>query len=415
MGGIIAEIKGAILNAAQKAWVTAGQTAVADGADLVDANDLGTAAYAASGDFDAAGSAAAAQAASQPLDADLTAIAGLSSADSNFIVGSATGWVAESGATARTSLGLGTIATAAAGDYPLLSSFSAAPTAAEPLKADGSGGVVGKSINLNGITVADFTSIFPGKAATLFGITQSSSVATGGMSANGFTNTNSTGIPVIFTGYHGSVSPTVPTIIFRAAKHNGSTSAVALAAAEAIFQIRNWTTTVMTILGSGAVGLRTDTPAAQLHILPNGAAALGLIIQMPTSATGNSFEVRDVSGNTLGQIGPAGNMALGQQSTASHEISGKLKSSTTANTQAARIAWAWTVATHASRTATLTLYASDYGGERTGLQIGANGTGPTVGFYGVTPVARQLLATGTGATVDNVITALQNLGLLRQS
>jgi len=46
--------------------------------------------------------------AKQALDADLTAIAALSSADSNFIVGSATGWVAESGATARTSLGLGT-------------------------------------------------------------------------------------------------------------------------------------------------------------------------------------------------------------------------------------------------------------------------------------------------------------------
>lgn len=42
----------------------------------------------------------------QPVDADLTAIAGLSSADGNFIVGSATGWVAESGATARTSLGV---------------------------------------------------------------------------------------------------------------------------------------------------------------------------------------------------------------------------------------------------------------------------------------------------------------------
>jgi hypothetical protein len=49
----------------------------------------------------------------QAYDADLTSIAGLSSADGNFIVGSASGWVAESGATARTSLGLGTIATQA--------------------------------------------------------------------------------------------------------------------------------------------------------------------------------------------------------------------------------------------------------------------------------------------------------------
>jgi hypothetical protein len=38
-----------------------------------------------------------------------------------------------------------------------------------------------------------------------------------------------------------------------------------------------------------------------------------------------------------------------------------------------------------------------------------------IGFYNVTPVTRQLLATGAGHTVDDVITALQNLGLLRQS
>jgi fibronectin-binding autotransporter adhesin len=48
----------------------------------------------------------------QALDSDLTTIAGLSNADGNFIVGSATGWVAEAGSTARTSLGLGSLATA---------------------------------------------------------------------------------------------------------------------------------------------------------------------------------------------------------------------------------------------------------------------------------------------------------------
>ena len=42
----------------------------------------------------------------QPIDTDLTAIAGLSSADNNIIVGSASGWVVESGATARASLGV---------------------------------------------------------------------------------------------------------------------------------------------------------------------------------------------------------------------------------------------------------------------------------------------------------------------
>lgn len=66
--------------------VPASTTISAFGASLVDdaaASDarttlgLGTAAVAATGDFDAAGMAAAAQAASQPLDADLTAIAAL--------------------------------------------------------------------------------------------------------------------------------------------------------------------------------------------------------------------------------------------------------------------------------------------------------------------------------------------------
>lgn len=56
----------------------------------------------------------------QASDADLTAIAGLTNSDGNFIVGSASGWVAESGATARTSLGLGTMAVAATSDYAAL-------------------------------------------------------------------------------------------------------------------------------------------------------------------------------------------------------------------------------------------------------------------------------------------------------
>lgn len=45
--------------------------------------------------------------------------------------------------------------------------------------------------------------------------------------------------------------------------------------------------------------------------------------------------------------------------------------------------------------------------------IESNATG--LGFYGVAPVARQVLATGGGATADNIITALQALGLLAQS
>lgn len=48
---------------------------------------------------------------------NLQILSGLSSADSNFIVGSALGWVVESGATVRTSLGLGTMAVETATNY----------------------------------------------------------------------------------------------------------------------------------------------------------------------------------------------------------------------------------------------------------------------------------------------------------
>lgn len=49
----------------------------------------------------------------QPFDTDLGTLAGLTAADGNFIVGNGTTWTVESGATARTSLGLGALATLA--------------------------------------------------------------------------------------------------------------------------------------------------------------------------------------------------------------------------------------------------------------------------------------------------------------
>lgn len=39
----------------------------------------------------------------------------------------------------------------------------------------------------------------------------------------------------------------------------------------------------------------------------------------------------------------------------------------------------------------------------------------SVGFYGITPVTQNQLATGVGATADDVITELQRLGLVRQA
>ena len=57
--------------------------------------------------------------AKQASDADLTAIGALAKTDGNLIVGNGSTWVAESGATARTSLGLGTISTQASDNVSL--------------------------------------------------------------------------------------------------------------------------------------------------------------------------------------------------------------------------------------------------------------------------------------------------------
>ena len=48
-----------------------------------------------------------------------------------------------------------------------------------------------------------------------------------------------------------------------------------------------------------------------------------------------------------------------------------------------------------------------------GLVIGA--ATDKLGFYGHATETQQVLATGTGKTVDQVITALQGLGLFKQS
>ena len=55
----------------------------------------------------------------QAFDAQLSDVAGLTPTDSNFIVGNGSNFITESGATARTSLGLGTIATQAANNVAI--------------------------------------------------------------------------------------------------------------------------------------------------------------------------------------------------------------------------------------------------------------------------------------------------------
>jgi hypothetical protein len=68
----------------------------------------------------------------QAYDAALDDISGLALTDGNFIVANGTNWVAESGATARTSLGLGSAATAQTSDFATAAQGALADSATQP-------------------------------------------------------------------------------------------------------------------------------------------------------------------------------------------------------------------------------------------------------------------------------------------
>ena len=142
----------------------------------------------------------------------------------------------------------------------------------------------------------------------------------------------------------------------------------------------------------GLFGIGTSSPGSLLHCLLTSAATNAV----PTVLTIG----HDTSGTAAAGFG-AGMLF-------------NLESSTTAAQNAARIQALWYEATHATRKADLVLTAYDTS-EREGLRIRGAGSEPSIGFYGVAPIARAILATGAGASVDDVITALQNLGLVKQS
>jgi hypothetical protein len=94
----------------------------------------------------------------QAYDADLTALGGLAKTDGNFIVGNGSTWVAESGATARTSLGLGSIATQASSNVTITGGSITGIT--DLTVADGGTGA--SSITANSVILGNGTSALSG-------------------------------------------------------------------------------------------------------------------------------------------------------------------------------------------------------------------------------------------------------------
>jgi len=78
-----------------------------------------------------------------------------------------------------------------------------------------------------------------------------------------------------------------------------------------------------------------------------------------------------------------------------------LKSSTTAAQSAGRLRALWYDATHATRQGDIVLSAFDYGGEREGLRVRANGSAPAIAFYGGTPRTRAAALTTQLTTITH--------------
>jgi len=99
----------------------------------------------------------------QPLDADLTAIAALANTDGNIIVGNGTAWVAESGATARASLGL-TIGT----DVQAYSSVLAGTTASFTTADQTASGILTALLTVDGTGTGLDADLLDGNHSTAF-------------------------------------------------------------------------------------------------------------------------------------------------------------------------------------------------------------------------------------------------------
>lgn len=128
------------------------------------------------------------------------------------------------------------------------------------------------------------------------------------------------------------------------------------------------------------IGTGTNTPNAQLEIDTYTATEPGLTIAGVASQTGVMVQIQGTS-------------------------------STTANRPQADLDTTWVSSTDATRKARFVIRAWDTAA-REAFRCEGDGSQALISFYGVSAVARQVLATGAGHTVDDVITALQNLGLV---
>jgi len=126
---------------------------------------------------------------------------------------------------------------------------------------------------------------------------------------------------------------------------------------------------VMTLLSSGNVGIGTTTPTAKLQVV-GSSDIIQTIIKGNSTQIANLQEWQNSGGTALLKVQPDGDLEF---------VANNIVTDTT-----------------------------------TGTKIGT-ATNQKLGFWNATPAVQQVFATGASHTVDELITVLQNMGLIRQS
>ena len=212
---------------------------------------------------------------------------------------------------------------------------------------------------------------------------------------------------------------------------NAGSGGIDFAATHETGRIGFWTVSslAMVIAATGYVGVQEISPTAVLHIAASTAtrAQMRLAAGTVPTAPNDGDIARGSTGFTLYNI-DSGTNAVINHVIANRQSSGTpadgfgvgfaalLESSTTVDQNAGQLTFAWSTATHATRASKGQLSAYYTSTERPTITWGANSTVSLLSFHDVTtPIARPVLATGAGRTADDIITVLQNYGLVKQS